>query len=378
MARGVIVILCRSPVWAGGELGVHCPDELGAPVSRQDGKFAIEGHGGDLAAAMGRFGPAPDGWVDLSTGINPTPYSHLDVSPDAWTRLPQSSAHETLKQAGADAYGAAGPDLIACAPGTQALIQALPRVLGLRRLAILGPTYAEHGAAWRAAGADVDEVSDLPLPDRSLVLVNPNNPDGRTVGPDRLMAWTRDAAAAGHWLVIDEAFADVRPDISLVASLPLANVVVLRSFGKFHGLAGLRLGFALAEPDMVRRLEADLGPWAVAGPAQEIGARALADHAWAAAERARLSAKMVRLRDLLTEAGLGIVGGTDLFVLTEHDEAMALYDHLGGAGILVRRFATNSKWLRFGLPGPEDHWRRLQTALAAFNGATCVPDRRHG
>lgn len=378
MASGVIVIQCCGPVWGGGELGVHCPGMMGAPVSRQDGKIGIEGHGGDLAAAMERFGPSPDGWIDLSTGINPTPYPHLDVSPDAWARLPQSSALEALKQAAADAYGAAGPDLIACAPGTQALIQALPRVLGAGRLAILGPTYAEHGAAWHAEGAEVTVLFDLPAPDQSLVLVNPNNPDGRMVSPDRLTAWARDAAAAGHWLVIDEAFADVRPDISLVASLPLANVVVLRSFGKFHGLAGLRLGFALAEPDMVRRLEADLGPWAVAGPAQEIGTRALADHAWAAAERARLSMQMVRLRGQLTEAGLGIVGGTDLFVLAEHGEAPALYDHLGEAGILVRRFATNSKWLRFGLPGPEDQWRRLQTALAAFNGTICVPDRRHG
>ncbi|MAY68537.1 MAG: threonine-phosphate decarboxylase [Rhodospirillaceae bacterium] len=378
MAGVVIVILCRGPVWAGGELGVHCPDKLGAPVPRQDGKIGIDGHGGDLAAALVRFGPSPDGWIDLSTGINPTPYPHLEVSPDAWARLPQSSALDALKRAAADAYGAAGPDLIACAPGTQAVIQALPRVLGVHRLAILGPTYAEHGAAWRAAGADVTEVSDLPAPDRSLVLVNPNNPDGRTAGPGRLTAWARDAAAAGQWLIIDEAFADVRPDISLVGSLPLANVVVLRSFGKFHGLAGLRLGFALAEPDVVRRLEADLGPWAVAGPAQEIGARALTDHAWAAAERTHLSARMVRLRDLLTEAGLGIVGGTDLFVLTEHGDAFALYDHLGEAGILVRRFATNSKWLRFGLPGPEEHWRRLQTALTAFNGTICVPDRRHG
>jgi len=347
-------------------------------VPRQDDEFGAEGHGGDLAAATTRFGTPPGGWIDLSTGINPTPYPLPGLSPDSWTRLPQSAGLKSLKAAAANAYGAAGPDLIACAPGTQALIQALPRVLGARRVAVLGPTYAEHGAAWRASGTEVDEVADLPPPDRSLVLVNPNNPNGRAVDPGRLSAWARDAAEANHWLIVDEAFADVRPDISLVPVLPLANVIVLRSFGKFHGLAGLRLGFALTAPRMVRRLEADMGPWAVSGPAQDIGARALADQAWATAERARLAARMARLRVLLTGAGLGIVGGTDLFVLAHHAEALTLYDHLAGAGILVRRFRVNSTWLRFGLPGSEDHWQRLDKALSAFAGTAPISDRRHG
>jgi len=347
-------------------------------VPRQDDEFGAEGHGGDLAAATTRFGTPPGGWIDLSTGINPTPYPLPGLSPDSWTRLPQSAGLKSLKEAAANAYGAAGPDLIACAPGTQALIQALPRVLGARRVAVLGPTYAEHGAAWRASGTEVDEVADLPPPDRSLVLVNPNNPNGRAVDPGRLSAWARDAAEANHWLIVDEAFADVRPDISLVPVLPLANVIVLRSFGKFHGLAGLRLGFALTAPRMVRRLEADMGPWAVSGPAQDIGARALADQAWATAERARLAARMARLRVLLTGAGLGIVGGTDLFVLAHHAEALTLYDHLAGAGILVRRFRVNSTWLRFGLPGSEDHWQRLDKALSAFAGTAPISDRRHG
>jgi len=376
MAGTVVLILRGGPVWGGGPLGVHYPGRLGASVSQQDEKFGVEGHGGDLAAATARFGPPSGGWVDLSTGINPTPYPLPDLPPDAWTRLPQSAGLIALKAAAADAYGAAGPDLIVCAPGTQALIQALPRVLGAPRVAVLGPTYAEHGAAWRASGAAVEEVSALPPPDRSLVLVNPNNPDGRAVDPAHLAAWARDAAEADHWLIVDEAFADVRPDISLVPALPLANVIVLRSFGKFHGLAGLRLGFALAAPRMVRRLEADLGPWAVSGPAQDIGARALADHAWATAERARLTGHMTCLRGLLTGAGLDIVGGTDLFVLAEHADALALYDHLAGAGILVRRFQANPHWLRFGLPGPESHWGRLESALAAV--AETRPVSRHG
>ena len=337
-------------------------------MSKQDGRIGIEIHGGDLDRAAARYGvPAAD-WIDLSTGINPTPYPLPAVSSEAWTRLPLASDLMALKAAAAAAYGANSPDLIACASGTQALIQLLPRMLGAARVAILGPTYSEHDVAWRAVGAATEEVADLPSPDRTVVVVNPNNPDGRAMDPARLADWAAEAAPAGHWLVVDEAFADVRPDVSLIARMPLANVVILRSFGKFFGLAGMRLGFAVTGSDLVRRFEAEQGPWAVSGPALAVGTQALSDHAWATDERSRLSARMARLHGLLSGAGLRVLGGTDLFVLTENDAAGALYEQLAGEGILVRRFAGNARWLRFGLPGPDDHWGRLEAALSAFSG----------
>jgi len=354
------------------------PPHIGGMMIQADGKTGFDIHGGDLDRAAARYGHPADGWIDLSTGINPESYPLPEVSSDSWTRLPQASALTALQDAAADAYGARGADLIACAPGTQALIQLLPRVLGAERVAVLGPTYTEHAAAWRAAGIPTDEAADLPPPDRSLVLVNPNNPDGRAVDPERLAAWAETAASAGHWLIVDEAFADVRPDLSLVPAMPLANVVILRSFGKFHGLAGLRLGFAVAAPGTARRFEAGLGPWAVSGPALEIGARALADHAWAERERTRLAERMARLRELLSGAGAEVVGGTDLFVLVDYGAAAALYDQLAGAGILIRRFAGNPRWLRFGLPGPEDAWNRLATSLAVFAAGASGLARRHG
>lgn len=338
-------------------------------------------HGGDLGAWAERYGRPVAEWLDLSTGINPVAYPLPELAVETWTRLPQSAELEGMKAAAASAYGAAAPDLIACAPGTQAMIQALPRVLGVGRVTILGPTYSEHAAAWRQAGADVFETDDPPAPDRSLVLVNPNNPDGRAVEPSVLAAWARDALVQGHHLIVDEAFADVRPELSLVPVMPLPNVVILRSFGKFFGLAGLRLGVAVAAPNLVRRLENFMGPWAVSGPGLAIGARALSDDAWIAAERDRLAAAMTRLREMLSAAGAEIVGGTNLFVTIDHSAAPDLFRHLAQAGILVRRFDGLPGRLRFGLPGDGGDWARLENALTAFT-VPCAPEapesRRHG
>lgn len=346
------------------------------PVSAKE----IEDHGGDLDGATARFGEPAGGWVDLSTGINPRAFPLPDIPSEAWSRLPLASDLAGLKEAAAAAYGAASTDMIACAPGTQAVIQMLPRLIAADRVAVMGPTYSEHAAAWRAAGATVEDIGELPPPDRSLVLVNPNNPDGRMIAPERLAAWAVAAGKGGHTLVVDEAFADVSPEISLVPAFPLPNVIVLRSFGKFHGLAGLRLGFAVAMPDVVRRLEDELGPWAVSGPALTVGAQALADHGWAGRERTRLSADMDRLCDLLRGAGTNIIGRTDLFVLIECERAEALYDHLAKAGILVRRFQGFPKRLRFGLPGKAAHWARLEEALRTFDAVKGKERdrRRHG
>lgn len=352
-------------------------DFVTTPMSAKE----IEGHGGDLDGATARFGEPAGGWIDLSTGINPCAYPLPDIPSEAWTRLPLASDLAGLKTAAAAAYGTATSDMIACAPGTQAVIQMLPRLIGAGRVAVMGPTYSEHAVAWRAAGAVVEDVGgELPPPDRSLVLVNPNNPDGRVIAPELLAAWAVAAGKGGHTLVVDEAFADVSPEISLIPALPLPNVIVLRSFGKFHGLAGLRLGFAVTAPDMVRRLEDDLGPWAVSGPALSVGAQALADHEWAGRERTRLSADMDRLCDLLSFTGTDIIGRTDLFVLIECERAAALYDHLAKAGILVRRFQGFPKRLRFGLPGTAAHRARLEESLRAFDAVKGKDGerRRHG
>ena len=254
------------------------------------------------------------------------------------------------------------------APGTQIL---LPLVAGL---VSAGPRRRRGADLWRTsrraaalAGHRVAEVGDLAaLGDADLVFVaNPNNPDGRLFARNDLMALARNLRAHGGLLVVDEAFMDVGPPgASLGGEVSRGNVIVLRSFGKFFGLAGLRLGFALAAPPIAARLSATLGPWAVSGPALAIGAKALADTAWIDAAR-RASKASAQLDAILTHSGLDIVGGTTLFRLVRTPAARELFHHLGRAGILVRGFPEQANWLRFGLPAAEA-WRRLQIALAAF------------
>jgi cobalamin biosynthetic protein CobC len=324
-------------------------------------------HGGDLDAARREFPAAPEPWIDLSTGINPLPYPLPDLPLEVWQRLPERAEMSRLAVTAARAYGAADAGMVAAAPGTQALIQLLPRLRTRCRVAILGPTYAEHAICWRREGHDVEVVPrSEALRDADVaVIVNPNNPTGRLVGRAQLHQIAADLKGRGGLLVVDEAFIDVMdPAASLVPQLPPATIV-LRSFGKTYGLAGLRLGFALAEAPLARRIGALLGPWAVSGPAITIAERALSDAAWLLAARERLARDAAHLDGLLRGAGCEIVGGTPLFRLAAHPAAQQLRQRLGSHGTHVRRFADQPSWLRFGLPGPEPSWHRLATALGA-------------
>jgi cobalamin biosynthetic protein CobC len=199
------------------------------------------------------------------------------------------------------------------------------------------------------------------------VLVNPNNPDGRVIERSRLLGLAAELRAKGGLLVVDEAFMDVGPtEHSLAGDVGQGGIVVLRSFGKFFGLAGVRLGFALADALTVERLEAQLGPWAVAGPALEYCIRALADTKWQAAMRARLATEAERLDALFGRFGIPVAGGTPLFRYLSFTEAQSLFSALGERGVLVRHFAGRSQVLRAGLPGSAEEWRRLEGALAAW------------
>ena len=251
----------------------------------------------------------------------------------------------------------------------------LPRVFSLAkpgRAVILGPTYAEHLRAAAIAGHSAVEVRDFSaLADADLaVVVNPNNPDGRIVPRAELLALAETLHRRGGLLVVDEAFMDVGPrEESLCSDVGQGGIVVLRSFGKFFGLAGVRLGFAIASEDIAERLEAEFGPWSVSGPALEYGIRALADRAWQDDTRRRLASDAARLDALLAAHDVPVDGGTSLFRHVTVSHAASLFDALGNAGLLVRNFADRPRELRFGLPGNEDAWRRLETALAAWREA---------
>lgn len=323
-------------------------------------------HGGDLGRAQALFPAAPEPWIDLSTGINPIPYPLPELPLSLWRSLPGAAQEAALLTAARAAYRVPARAGIVAAPGTQILIEMLPRLASAGPVAVLGPTYAEHALSWRKAGLTVIEAA---APEAlgeaaSIVAVNPNNPDGRILPKGELLALAAHCESHGGLLVVDEAFADFTPEASIVPELPPATLV-LRSFGKTYGLAGLRLGFAIGAPAAVEVLRAALGPWAVAGPALHLGALALADGDWlvrAAVERGRDAA---RLDALLARYGR-VVGGTALFRLLATPAAPALFAHLGRHGLYVRRFQDRPDRLRFGLPGDAGAWRRLEAALAGF------------
>jgi cobalamin biosynthetic protein CobC len=323
-------------------------------------------HGGDLGEARRLFPDAPAPWIDLSTGINPIAYPLPALPACAFTRLPEPADHAALEETAARAYGVADPACVIAAPGTQALISLLPFLVGARTVAVVAPTYGEHARSWRATGALVREVAG---PEEAgdadvLVLVSPNNPDGRVFPRAVLRDLAGGLAARGGLLVVDEAFADLEPVESLAADLP-EGALVLRSFGKTYGLAGVRLGFALVRGGLGARLRAALGPWAVSGPAIAVGRAALADRAWREAAMRARAADAARLDRLLAPLAGGAVRGTNLFRTIETGHAPEIFATLGRAGIWVRRFQDAPGRLRFGLPGTEQAWTRLERALRA-------------
>jgi cobalamin biosynthetic protein CobC len=328
---------------------------------------AAMSHGGDLGAASARFGAPAAGWLDLSTGINPQPYPFLAPEPAAWQRLPQQDDLTALIEAAARRYGISERGAIVAAPGSQAILQWLPRLILPTQVTVLGPTYGEYAPTWRAGDHGVTIVRELSGATNAtvVVLANPNNPDGHRYPPEILLQLAEGLHARGGWLVVDEAFADADPEISLAHHAGKPGLIILRSLGKFYGLAGLRLGFALAPVDLAARLAAAIGPWAVSGPALAIGAQALNDAAWSAETRQRLALASARLAGALRQSGLTLLGGSSLFQLASHPQAPRLYEHLGRHGILVRAFEAEPTWLRFGLPAARDA-ARLDAALAAF------------
>ncbi len=325
-------------------------------------------HGGDLSEAMKQYGQA-DGapWLDLSTGINPHAYPFegaLELSD--WTSLPTASRHKALLDAARRAYRVPqGVDVVA-ASGTEALISLLPLLAPPGAVAVAGPTYGSHEMSWSQSGHAVQTLSWRAIAESDAaikIIVRPNNPDGHLVAREQLVALAQAAHRIGGWLIIDEAFVDLCPSETVVELAFDHPVIVLRSFGKFYGLAGLRLGFACARPDLANRLRTTLGGWAVSGPALAIGATALADEAWAAAMRARLADEQAALDAILIRHGIEIVGGTSLYRLVRCGDAVALHDKLARQRIWTRWFGWDRSLLRIGLPPDSAGYARLDAAL---------------
>ncbi|MCA1359773.1 threonine-phosphate decarboxylase [Bradyrhizobium sp. IC3069] len=317
-------------------------------------------HGGNLDQAQQRFGGRAEDWIDLSTGINRLPYPVGEVSARAWSALPSRAEIEALHRAAGHAYRTGAP--IVALGGAQAAIQLLPQLARPGRARILAPTYNEYAGVLSAAGWEVQEVGELgALPGADLaIVVNPNNPDGRRSAPQDLLALL---PRVGR-LVVDESFSDADPQSSLAPDADRPGLLILRSFGKFYGLAGLRLGFAIGHAADIDKLAAVSGPWPVSGAAIEIGCRALRDQAWAEATSARLARDCVRLDAMAHSRSWRLIGGTPLFRLYETADAVAAQERLARSHIWSRVFAQQLTWLRLGLPGSEAEWTRLAEALA--------------
>jgi len=322
-------------------------------------------HGGRLRAASLRYGIALTDWLDLSTGIAPYGWPLPAIPASAWARLPEPQ--DGLETAAREYYGV--NNLLPVA-GSQAAIQALPRMLRDARVGIVSPAYAEHAAAWQREGHRLLELSECGIEQALehldvLLLINPNNPTGRRFAPERLLDWYARLAERGGWLVVDEAFIDCTPEFSLAAHSHLPGLIVLRSFGKFFGLAGIRLGFVLAQPTMLEQLGELLGPWSVSGPSRVVATALLGDHAGQRLQRERLLVDGERLATLLSAQGFAPTGGCALFQFCCMPDAGELHEFLARQGVLTRLFSSPSS-LRFGLPADESGWLRLQQALALF------------
>lgn len=314
-------------------------------------------HGGGLEAARRHFGGSD--WIDLSTGINPQPWpGAADMAVD-WQRLPDPDALAQLEAVAASFFGVDARHVCAV-PGSE---------IGLRLTGTLVDGPARHIApSYRTHGEMIADCAPINREaarrhDGTLILASPNNPDGHALGVNAMQSLLN-GRGPGDWLLVDEAFADVDPDASVAALVDDdARLIVFRSFGKFFGLAGVRLGFVIAPQAIVAALRERLGAWPLSAAAIEIGIPAYADREWIEATRRRLSANVATLDALLARQGHRPIGDCPLFRLIEVEDAQALFERLARRAILTRPFADQPHWLRIGLPADADAWARLEAAL---------------
>lgn len=317
-------------------------------------------HGGRLTAAMRTWPDAPAPWLDLSTGINPLPYPAPRARRSSRMRLPYPEEIAELEAVAAQAFELADPKRIVATGGAEIGLRLLPRLIGASKVAVLSPTYASHGAAWAQTGASLVDEDDASV----VVVVNPNNPDGRVLAVDDLLARADALNARGGYLVVDESFIEASAAAS-VAPVEHPGIIVIRSFGKFYGLAGLRLGFLIGAPELIGRVRDLQGDWPVSADAITAGVAAYQDDGWRQRTRRRLARGTAQLDAALKATGFDIVGGTSLFRLTSATDTAKRFVELAKRGVLARPFDHNPSWLRFGLPTPSAV-DRLEAALGAL------------
>ncbi|MDI2112600.1 threonine-phosphate decarboxylase CobD [Commensalibacter nepenthis] len=335
------------------------------------GEQSIMIHGGQLQEAKQQFPDAVSPWVDLSTGINPYAYPFTPISMERWTELPSIHDEHQLRSVAAKSYGARNERYVVAAPGTQVLISLLPYIFKSKQVCVLCPTYMEHIHSWQQAGVIVHQVYSLEELMRFAsqeqvvgVICNPNNPDGRLFSTQRILEIANYWAQYNNYLILDEAFMDFEGQ-GAGSLLPHPALMILRSFGKTYGLAGVRLGFLLSNPDRVEKIRYMLGPWAVSGGALQIGLQALQDRFWFLQSQQQLSKQIQQLDQLFITHQCKVIGGNHLFRLIEYANSQALWEYLANKGIWVRKFEYNTHWLRFGLSHYQQ-WDRVEKTVKSY------------
>lgn len=341
--------------------------EIGTQIDA--GRFAH--HGGRLGVACSLFPDVPRPWLDLSTGINPRAYPAPRASQRARNRLPEPADLARLEALAAAAFNVDDPARVVATAGSESALRLLPQILNLKAAVIVGPTYGSHADAWTRSGALTQTIGREEIHAHAeraicLTIVNPNNPDGHVSERQQLLALHDSLSRHGGALIVDEAFADIAPEVSVAreaGATHASRLIVLRSFGKFFGLAGLRLGFIVAAPSIAAAIRGLVGDWPVSSDALAAGLAAYADRHWADRTRATLQKSAQRLDRLLAASGFELAGGTSLFRLARAPDAHQRFARLLAQGILVRPFDFDSHLLRFGLPRGRNEWRRLAVAL---------------
>ncbi len=325
-------------------------------------------HGGRLDATIAEFGGNHSTWLDLSTGINPNAYPVPEIDPNSWARLPDENSQNELIDAARRYYRVPQEMGIVSGNGTQSIIQNLPQVFLHKTIAIVSPTYEEYSHCWQKFGRMIIKSDSL---DRAVeagnivVLVNPNNPTAQRYQPDELLDAAQRLASKSGILIVDEAFADCAPELSIVPDM-LDNIVVLRSFGKFFGLAGLRLGFAICANNYAEALSRIQGPWSVSGPALAVGTKALRDEGWIAKTRIEIKQNSQAQVEVIEACGLKLIGNAGLFMEFEHSNPANFYNELQKEHILIRAFAERPNRFRFGLCKNMEALERLAFAVKKY------------
>ncbi|MCY4273936.1 MAG: threonine-phosphate decarboxylase CobD [Gammaproteobacteria bacterium] len=322
----------------------------------------MDEHGGNLDLAVRLYGGTYEDWIDLSTGINPYPYPFGNIPERAWSCLPTAHEIGNLERIAGIAYGVS--DLLTVAiSGAQTAIQMIPLLRSQGLVRVLSPTYSEHATAFKNSGWKVENVSTLEELNGADVgvVVNPNNPDGRHHQPLELL----NISSSIGILLVDESFCDLYPELSVAPLITdqSESIIVLRSFGKFYGLAGLRLGFALSGKNNIDNLRQLAGPWPVSGPAISVASIALADREWRTKTLKRINYESAKLDQLANQSGLKLVGGTLLFRTYKTDRMNEIKKQLIQQRIWARFFQDYPDWIRLGLPAKPEHWHRVRRAL---------------